>query len=272
MRTIQKLLIIGCGTIGRIVAKSCETIKEIERVYIYDKNPDRMDAIRKMVKKAQSIKKVENIVDDVDVVLEAASQQAVIDFGLMVLKNGKDLLVMSVGALVNDELRNDLIRQAEISNCNIYIPSGAIGGIDALYAISPENIDEVVLTTTKHPDSFKNNKYLQDHGINIEELTELTKVYSGNARQAVKFFPENINVAATVSLAGIGFDKTVVNIYADPTVKYNIHYLSVKGKFGELDVTTKNVPSPDNPKTSYLAALSAIGFIRKQTSRFFIGL
>jgi aspartate dehydrogenase len=172
----------------------------------------------------------------------------------------------------DEEFQKDLFRLAKRKEAKVYIPSGAIGGIDALCAASIESIDEVTLTTTKPPSAFGSNAYLESKGIKASELRERTELFNGSAREAVKHFPQNINVAATISLAGIGFEKTRIRIVCDPAVATNEHHLKAKGKFGELDVVTRNVPSPRNPKTSYLAALSAISAIKKIVGSTWVGV
>jgi aspartate dehydrogenase len=179
---------------------------------------------------------------------------------------------MSVGVFQDEEFQSDAFRLAKRKNAKIYLPSGAIGGIDALCAANLEDIEEVTLITTKPPSAFADSQYLASKGIDPSEIRVRTEVFSGSASEAVKHFPQNINIAATISLAGIGFEKTRIRLICDPQVATNEHHLMAKGKFGELDVVTRNVPSPKNPKTSYLAALSAISSIKKICGHVWIGV
>jgi len=133
-------------------------------------------------------------------------------------------------------------------------------------------IDEVMLITIKPPGAFKNSKYVADHKIDLDAIKKPTPIFEGFAVDAVVHFPQNINVAATLSLAGIGFDKTCVRIIADPKATRNIHKLLVKGDFGVLEVEVRNVPSPQNPKTSYLAALSAVSAVKKIAGTIWVGV
>ncbi len=167
---------------------------------------------------------------------------------------------MTIGTLFDDEFREHLIDVAKRHGAKIYLPSGAVAGIDGIKAASMAGIDEVTLVTTKSPESLGRH------------LSRRTILFEGNAREAVKQFPKNINVAACLSLAGIGFDRTKVKIVADPVVKFNSHKVLAHGKFGRLRAEVENLPNPNNPKSSYLASLSAIALIKKIVSPLQIGV
>lgn len=153
----------------------------------------------------------------------------------------------------------------------VYIPSGAIAGLDGLKAAALGRIDEVTLTTRKTPENLRDAPYIEKRGVDIGAIEEPTLIYEGPALEACRLFPANVNVAASLSLAGVGPEKTRVRIIADPTLRKNVHEIDVKGEFGCLKVHVENVPSPDNPKTSYLAALSAIATLRKITEDIQVG-
>lgn len=246
----MKIGIIGCGAIGSDVAIAIDKIEEIEKIYLYDIDENKARALCKKVKKAE-FKKVEDFLEDVDVVFEAASQQAVIEYGEKVLRAGKDLIIMTIGALFDDDLREKLARIARENRCKIYLPSGAACGIDGVKAASMAKLDYVTLVTTKPPEAFG------------RRYDKRTVIFEGNAREAVKKFPRNINVAACLSLAGIGFDRTTVKIIADPVVTRNSHKILAHGEFGRLRAEIENMPNPNNPKSSYMASLSAIATIKK---------
>ena len=178
---------------------------------------------------------------------------------------------MSVGALVNSKLTNDIKNFAYNAGRKVYIPSGAIAGLDGLKSAAVDRVDEVTLTTRKPPKGLKDISYIEQSGINIDALSKPKTVYEGSAIEACKLFLANVNVAAALSLAGIGSQKTKVRIVADPTIRRNIHEIRVKGKFGEFTVRIENVPFAKNPKTSYLAALSAVATLRKVTQHMLIG-
>jgi aspartate dehydrogenase len=246
----MKLGIIGCGAIGTDVAKAADTMKEIEKIYLFDINKASSDKLCKILKKAE-IKPVEKFLDDVDVVFEAASQQAVVQYGVKILEAGKDMVIMSLGSLFDDALLKKLENMARKHRCKIYLPSGAVCGIDGILAASAEKLDNVTLVTTKPPSSL---------GAKVDRRTI---VFEGSAREAVKKFPKNINVAACLSLAGIGFDNTKVEIVADPVETRISHKILAHGRFGRLRAEVENMPNPNNPQSSYMASLSAIAVLRK---------
>jgi aspartate dehydrogenase len=265
------ICVIGCGAIGTTIARAVEPMHDIGIVYLTDRSKECATRLQEKMTKVRYVPDIVPILTDIKLVVEAASQDAARYYVPLALSAGVDVLIMSVGVFQDEEFQNDAFRLAKRKGAKIYMPSGAIGGIDALGAASLEQIDDVTLTTTKPPSAFGPNPYLESKGIVASELRERTELFFGTAREAVKHFPQNINVAATISLAGIGFEKTRIRIMCDPQVQTNEHHLKAKGKFGELDVVTRNVPSPRNPKTSYLAALSAIAAIRKITGSTWVG-
>ena len=254
----MKLGIIGCGAIGSDVAKAADSMKEIEKIYIFDidkKSEERLDNVTKKSER----KNVKDFLNKVDVIFEAASQEAVKEYATDILKAGKDIVIMSVGILFDDKFRNNLEKIAKEKKCKIYLPSGAVCGIDGILSASVDTIDEVTLVTTKPPQSLK------------KEFNKRTIVYKGNAREAVKKFPRNINVAANLSLAGVGLDKTKVEIVADPVATRISHKILAHGKFGRLRAEVENMPNPRNPGSSYMASLSAIATLKRIINPFQIG-
>ena len=246
----MKLGIIGCGAIGTDVAKAADEMKEIEKIYLFDINKTAAEKLSSTLKKT-SLKPVKEFLEDVDVVFEAASQQAVEQYAALVLEAKKDIIIMSIGSLFNDSLRKKLENTARRYHCKIYLPSGAVCGIDGVLAASIEKLDSVTLVTTKPPASL---------GKAVEERTI---VFEGTARDAVKQYPRNINVAACLSLAGVGFDETKVEIVADPVETRINHKILAHGRFGRLRAEVENMPNPNNPQSSYMASLSAIATLRR---------
>lgn len=254
----MKIGIIGCGAIGTDVAKAVDEMEEIDKIYLYDIIEEKAKKLAGELKKGE-FSTVENFLPLVDFVFEAASQQAVYQYAELVLNAKKDLVIMSIGALFDDEFREKLIKIAKENKRKIYLPSGAVAGIDGIKAARIGGLDEVTLVTTKSPESLG------------QHLNKRMVLFEGNARDAVKKFPRNINVAACLSLAGMGFDETRVKIVADPVIKYNNHKILAHGKFGRLRAEVENLPNPNNPSTSYLASLSAIAVIKKILSPLQIG-
>lgn len=266
-----KICVIGCGAIGATIARETEHIPNIDGVYLTDRSQECATRLQEKLPKVSYVPDIIPILSDIQLVVEAASQDAARYYAPLVLSAGVDMLMMSVGVLHDEEFQNDVFRLAKREGAKVYVPSGAIAGIDALSAGKLEEMDEVTLTTTKPPSAFAGNAYLTANEIDPSELRVKTNLFEGSAREAVRHFPQNVNVAATVALAGVGFDKTRIRIVCDPQVKKNEHHLQAKGTFGELDIVTRNVPSPRNPKTSHLAAMSAISAIRKITGSSWIG-
>jgi aspartate dehydrogenase len=198
--------------------------------------------------------------------VECANQEGVRRSAALFLSKGIDLLIMSVGALVQGSLLTDLASIAEAKGCRIHIPSGAIGAIDALRAAKLHGLEEVMLTTRKPPRSLG-----KIEGVDLTHLEGPRVVYEGNATEAVVRFPQNVNVAATISLAGVGPSETKVRIVADPTINQNVHEIHARGAFGSFDIRLTNVPSPENPKTSLLACLSVIALLRRMQETVQIG-
>ena len=267
-----RLALIGCGAIGSTIAKMVEDMPEIEAIYLYDRSRRMKNGLARSLKKGRILDDVDEIIERSDIVIEAASQEAAKKYVPIALEKGKNVMIMSVGALVDPDFRRQIEEQAKRNRRRIYIPSGAIAGVDGLGAASSVKIDEVMLITIKPTGAFKNSKYVQDNKIDLDTIKKPTPIFEGAAREAVVHFPQNINVAATLSLAGIGFEKTRVRIIADPKATRNIHKLMVKGDFGVLEVEVSNVPSPQNPKTSYLAALSAVSAIKKIAGTIWVGV
>ncbi len=215
--------------------------------------------------------KLEELLQSVDLVVESASQNAVRFVVPKALEAGCDVMVLSVGALADEELRERLFRLAEQNNCKLYFPSGAVAGIDGINSASAAGISSVTLTTRKPPLSLAGAPHVETLGIELEKIEKETLLFEGPASEAVKAFPANVNVAATISLAGIGFEQTKVRVIADPALSRNVHEITVEGEFGKLFTRVENLPSPENPKTSYLAALSAISTLKKILSPVQIG-
>ena len=266
------MLLIGCGTVGRVLADAMESMDEVETFYVYDVIEESAKSMEKDFEKAKRVDGVEDAIDSVELVIEAASQKAVGIYGPMALESGKDLMIMSVGALGDDSLRERLFSLAKERKARIYIPSGAIGGVDLVSSASMVSIDYVELETIKPPSGLKGADYLDEKGIDVDKIKERTIVFEGSARDAVKAFPKNVNVSATLSLAGIGFDRTRVRVVVDPKVERNVHIVRVKGDFGSAEFRIENVPSPMNPRTSYLAAISAVATLKRIVTGIWVGV
>lgn len=197
-----------------------------------------------------------------DVVVEAASHEAVRDYAEGLLKQGIAVIVLSAGALCDDALRARLERAAHESGALFYVPSGGIAGLDALKAACIAGVDEVTIAVTKPAAAWKGIAYVEKLGVDLDSLREPYVLFEGTAREGVPHFPANVNIAAVLSMAGIGFDRTRLKVVADPALKYNTHYIDIKGKSGNISIKLENVPAPDNPKTAWLACYSALAALK----------
>jgi aspartate dehydrogenase len=268
---VMKVGLIGAGFIGTTLAKVMEKMKEIEVVYLIDNSPAQARALAHSLKKVKAVENLEEILPKLDLVIEAASQEAVQRYAVKVLKAGKDLMVLSVGAFGNKTLWTRVQNTAKKYRGRIHIPSGAVCGIDGLKAAAIAQIQCVEIETIKPSRSLEGAPYISKKKIDLTRITKPTVIFEGSAREAVKNFPKNINVAACVSLAGLGFDKTKVRLIADPNATRNEHKIHIKGRFGEFNCKVENMPSLTNPKTSYLAALSAIATLKKIVHGIWLG-
>ena len=189
-------------------------------------------------------------------VVECAGHEAVRNYGAEVLGSGADLIVVSTGALADPELLASLRRAAHDAGSRLIIPAGAVGGIDALRAAHLAGIASVRYRGRKPPRAWQGSTATD--GIDLERLEEPMVIYRGTAREAALAFPKNSNVAATVALAGLGFDETDVELIADPSVTGNIHEIDVQAESGDFTVALTGKPSASNPRTSMLTAYSIV--------------
>ncbi|KKH50844.1 aspartate dehydrogenase [Methanosarcina sp. 1.H.A.2.2] len=260
-----KIGVIGCGFIGGQICKAIDNGEiNAELSALCDSSESKILELSASLKTCSpAYMEIEELIRSVDLVIESASQNAVKSIVPQALKAGCDVMVLSVGALADEELRTTLFELAKQHNCKLYFPSGAVVGIDGLNSASAAGISSVTLTTRKPPSGLMGAPYVMEHGIKLEKLEKETVLFEGTASEAVKAFPANVNVAATISLAGIGFEQTRVRIIADPSLSRNVHEITVEGEFGKFSTRVENLPSPENPKTSYLAALSAVSTLKK---------
>ncbi len=202
-----------------------------------------------------------------EVVLEAASHAAVREHLVPLLKAGVHTVVLSAGALVDDALRLAAERAAAASGALLYVPSGGIGGLDALKAACAAGVDEVSIEVAKPPAAWKGITFVQAQHLDLDRLAGRHTLFTGPAREGVPHFPQNVNIAAVLSLAGVGLDRTRLVVVADPALECNTHTIRVSGPTGRFSIVMENVSSPENPKTSWLACYSALAALQVLQSR-----
>lgn len=259
--------LIGCGTIGTHLALAIEsrTIANASLIGLFDVVDSNAKSLKSKLKSIPEVHPDFNSFMDspADIIIEAASQEAVRKFGKPIIEASKDLMVMSVGALADTTFLAELLDLAAVrkGRSKIYVPSGAIAGIDAIRSVK-HLLDSITLTTTKSPKALAGAPFFATREVNLDIITKVTEIYEGTAAEAVKLFPANVNVAAVLSLAGLGADKTKVRVLVDPHATTNQHEIVATGRFGDIKISVNNVTTPGNPKTSFLAVLSAIECLR----------
>jgi aspartate dehydrogenase len=197
-----------------------------------------------------------------DAVLEAASHDAVRQHIVRLLDARVSVVVLSAGALADDAVRVAAEAAAGRSGALLYVPSGGIGGLDALKTACLGGVDEASIQVAKPPAAWKGIPYVERSGVDLDRLTAPVTLFEGRARDGVPHFPQNVNIAAVLALAGIGMDRTRLKVVADPALTLNTHTIRVSGRCGRFTVVLENVPSPDNPKTSWLACYSGLAALR----------
>ncbi len=264
-----RVAIAGMGTVGtslpRTLARGHLPNVELAAVAVRDKSRgqaalDRAGAVAPMLG-------LHELPEVADLVVECAPAAILADICRPMLGAGKKVMVLSVGALLSHP---ELIELADRTSGQIIVPTGALLGLDAVSAAREGQITSVRMVTRKPPKGLLGAPHLVEHKIEIDGITEPMKVFDGTAREAATGFPANLNVAVALALAGIGPDKTRLEIWADPTVTRNTHRIVVDSDSARFDMTIENIPS-ENPKTGRITALSVIAALRKLTAPLRVG-
>lgn len=249
---------MGCGALGTAIAKGLVRMPDV-RLAVHDLDLRKARELGQLTG-ASVPDQLDHGVQEAQLVIEAASQEALKQLAPRVLGRGIPLVALSVGALADEAFLAECTRLAKERGARLHVPSGALGSLDVIRAAAEAGLDEVTLVTAKPPEGF-----------GLSGLKEPRVLYEGPAREAVQKFPKNVNVAAALSLAGIGFERTRVRIVADPALTANTHTVVAKGAFGELTCRVENQPSPENPASSYLASLAVLALVRRLLSPVTIG-
>ena len=258
----ENVLMIGFGAVGLEVARHLEGYVNAKICQIMVR-PGREDEVRKQLFKDIEVISSINAVNPMpDFVLECASHEAVSQYGPYFLEKGIDFGVVSIGAFSDPAVFDLLQASSRLGDAQLCILPGAIGGMDALSAARAEGLEQVTYTSRKPPLSWAGTE--AENLMNLDAVETETIIYQGCAREAAKLYPRNANVAATVALAGLGFDETIVTLIADPNAKGNTHQIEAIGAFGEMSIRIVGKPLPDNPKSSALTALSAIRAVKNR--------
>jgi len=264
--TKMKVGLVGCGNIG---ADLCIALQKgtipAEIVALTDIDESRANVLQRTFQLSAKICSLSKNAGFADFVVECAVADVVPDVLEACIRQRRDCLIMSLGGLM---AHPELIESARQHNVQVRVPSGALCGLDGIRAAMEAGLHSVTLTTRKPPKGLFGAPYLVERGIDLENLAEPMVIFEGTALEAVKAFPQNVNVAGALSIVGIGPQQTRVRIIADPRATANSHEVVAEGAFGRLQTLTENMPSPRNPKSSYLASLSACAELRAAAMSF----
>jgi aspartate dehydrogenase len=267
-RTSLRVAVAGLGSIGaRVVEELDRGLDGLVLTAVSVQNPDKHRERLAALKRAPAILPIEALADAADIVIECAPSHLVRSIVAPFVGSGKTAVVLSVGALLDHE---DLIELAKERGGQIVVPTGALIGLDAVTAAAVGKIHSVRMVTRKPVRGLAGAPYIVENNIDIERITEPLKIFEGTARAAAKGFPANLNVAVALSLAGIGPDRTMLEIWADPTVTRNTHRIEVDSDSARFSMSIENIPS-ENPRTGRITALSVIACLRKQSAALRVG-
>ena len=264
------VLLIGYGAIAQEVLKHIEQGERANIIAVLVR-PSRVDEVRQALsdRAIEVVSSFDDLTAKPDLVAECSGHAGVREYGGHALRQGMDFLVISIGVLADADLYAELLAAAEAGNSKLVLAAGAVAGADALAAARVGGLDRVAYTSRKPPGAWKGTP--AGDMVDLDTLTQETTLYQGGADEAAIRYPQNANVAATIALAGAGFNVTEVRLIADPAATGNIHQVRAEGAFGAFNIEIRGKPLPDNPKTSTLAAHSVIAEIRRRAGPVEIG-
>ncbi len=258
----------GLGVIGRAVCRALDAgIPGLHLAGAMTRHRVEGEAFLATLKSAPPFLPLEDLIATCDLIIEASTQAHLAEIAPKVLGAGRDLVVLSGGGLLG---RADWVSLAEANRCRIYVPSGAIAGLDGVKGASVGAVTSVTMETRKPPRGLAGAPWIVEQKIDLDAITRETLIFEGPATDACRAFPANVNVVAALSLAGVGPEKTRIKIYAVPGLGRNQHRVTIEGEFGRLTVELENVPS-ENPKTGKLSYLSTIALLRQLGAPLVVG-
>lgn len=263
-----RVAIAGLGSIGSKVATALDQgIAGLTLSAVAVRDSAKHQAFLNGLRRPPQILPIDQLGDAADIVLECAPSSQLRAIVEPAVKRGRSAVVVSVGGLLENF---DLVDLARTNGGRIIVPTGALIGLDAVNAAAVGTIHSVKMVTRKPIDGLKGAPFIVQNKIDIDNLREPLKLFEGTAREAAKGFPANVNVAVALSLAGIGPDRTQMQVWADPTVTRNVHRIEVEADSARFSMSIENIPS-DNPKTGMITALSVIALLRKQRATLCVG-
>jgi aspartate dehydrogenase len=266
----MKVGIAGLGVIGSKVAHTIDAGK-IEGMHLAAVCSGSADKARRRMKDFRNMPEIvtaAELAEHCDIVVDCAPKAAFREIAEPVLEAGRVLITVSGSAILDNP---DVIELARESGGRVVLATGALLGLDAIRAAAEGKIHSVQMVTRKPPRSLAGAPYLLEHEIDVESFTEAKQVFSGTAAEGARGFPSNVNVAAAVGLAGIGADRTTLEIWADPALERNTHTIVVDADSASFEMKIENIPVEENPGTGRITALSVIAALRGETASFRAG-
>ena len=266
----MRVAIAGLGAIGMRVARALDggEIEGMALAAVSARDLDRAAARVADFTQPPEVVPVERLAEMAEIVIECAPKEVFADLARSAIEAGRIFMPLSVGALLD---HMDLVDRSRETGGRIIVPTGALIGLDTVRAMAVGRIDEVRLITRKPPKGLAGAPHLVEHGIDVEALSEATRVFEGTAREAARGFPANVNVAAALSLAGIGPEATRVEVWADPAIDRNMQSVRIASDSGEAEMTIRNIPSAENPRTGRITAQSVIACLQRMTAPLVAG-
>jgi aspartate dehydrogenase len=265
----KQVAIGGFGAIGKVVAQHLDRgIERLALAAVSARDGARAKAAMASFIRSVPVVPLASLWEHADLIVECAPAALLRELAEPALAHGRQVIVLSCGALL-DNL--DLVDLARRHGGRILVPSGALLGLDAVAAAAEGKISSVHMITRKPPRGLLGAPYLEENAIDVVGLSEPKRVFAGTAREAARGFPANVNVAAALALAGIGADRTTIEIWADPMVTRNVHRIEVEAEAARFLLQIENVPSAENPRTGRLTALSVIAALKKLSAPLAIG-
>jgi aspartate dehydrogenase len=260
--------VAGLGAVGTKIVEALDRgIDGLVLVAVAVQNPAKHQGFLARLTNAPAVLPIESLSDVADIVVECAPSALLPSIVGPFVRKGKTAIVLSAGALLDHE---ELIALAKRNGGQIVVPTGALIGLDAVTAAAEGTIRSVRMVTRKPVKGLAGAPYIVEHHIDIDTITEPMKIFDGTAREAARGFPANLNVAVALSLAGVGADRTKLEIWADPSLTRNMHSIEVDSDSARFSMSIENIPS-ENPKTGLITALSVIAYLRKQHMALRVG-
>ena len=265
-----RVAIGSLGTIGLKIARTLDSggIPGLQLVAVSARDRNRAHRTLSSFRSPPSVTGLAELAGMADVVVECAPASVFDEIADAAVEAGRILIPASVGALLS---RMDLVERASVTGARIMVPTGALIGLDAVRAAAEGQIHTIRMVTRKPPRSLEGAPHLVRNGISIEGLSEAKLVFEGNARDGAIGFPANVNVAAALSLAGLGPDQTALQVWADPAVDRNTLTITVEADSARFTMTIENVPTDENPRTGRITALSMLSTLRRLTAPLVAG-